>query len=151
MIFFCKGVIETVKKFGWAPDVVHCHGWMTSLLPAYLKNHYKNEPIFQNARFIYSVYNENENLTTVNADSFAQKTKQNLITEETISLFQSEDKIDLHKGAAYYSDGVILSSADSNLQTSSPAIGPKTDIKDGDWSDYVEFFNNLMMQAEQSA
>jgi starch synthase len=50
MIFFCKGVIETVKKFGWAPDVVHCHGWMTSLLPAYLKNHYKNEPIFQNAR-----------------------------------------------------------------------------------------------------
>ena len=151
MIFFCKGVIETVKKFGWAPDVVHCHGWMTSLLPAYLKNHYKNEPIFQNARFIYSMYNENEKLTSVNSEDFAQKTKQNLISEETIGMFQSEDKIDLHKGAAHFSDGVILSSTENVLDTTSPSIGPKSDIKDGNWSDYVEFFNNLMMQAEQSA
>jgi len=28
-IFFCRGVIETVKKLGWAPDVVHLHGWFT--------------------------------------------------------------------------------------------------------------------------
>jgi len=45
MVFFCKGVIETVKKFGWAPDIIHCHGWMTSLVPLYLKTAYKTEPI----------------------------------------------------------------------------------------------------------
>jgi starch synthase len=124
---------------------------MTSLLPAYLKNHYKNEPIFQNARFIYSVYNENEQLTSVNADDFAQKTKQNFISEDTICDFQSDDKIDLHKGAAHYSDGVILSSSERNVSITTPVIGPKADIKDGNWSEYVEFFNNLMLQAEQSA
>ena len=40
-IFFCKGVLETVKKFGWPPDIVHCHGWMSSLIPMYLKTAYK--------------------------------------------------------------------------------------------------------------
>lgn len=151
MIFFCKGVIETVKKFGWAPDVVHCHGWMTSLLPAYLKNHYKNEPIFQNARFIYSVYNDNQDFVTEDPAGFAQKTKQNLFNEETIGFYQNEDKIDLHQGAAHFSDGVILAHGENSFSTTSPFINPKSDIKDGDWSDYVEFFNNLMLQAEQSA
>ncbi|HKK78417.1 MAG TPA: glycogen/starch synthase, partial [Phaeodactylibacter sp.] len=56
MVFFCKGVIETVKKFGWAPDVVHCHGWMTSLVPLYLKTAYKNEPLFQQSKVVYSLY-----------------------------------------------------------------------------------------------
>ncbi len=43
-IFFCRGVLETVKKLGWAPDLIHCHGWMTSLIPLYLKTSYKDEP-----------------------------------------------------------------------------------------------------------
>ena len=37
MVFFCKGVVETVKKFGWPPDIIHCHGWMTSLVPFFLR------------------------------------------------------------------------------------------------------------------
>jgi len=56
MIFFCRGVIETVKKLGWAPDIVHCHGWMTSLMPYYLKNVFHEDPVFQNTRIVYSVY-----------------------------------------------------------------------------------------------
>lgn len=56
MVFFCKGVIETVKKFGWPPDIIHCHGWMTSLIPFYLKTVYDNEPIFESSNVIYSVY-----------------------------------------------------------------------------------------------
>ena len=47
-IFFCRGVLETVRKLGWAPDIVHCHGWMTSLVPLYIKTSYKKEPIFEN-------------------------------------------------------------------------------------------------------
>ena len=57
MIFFCKGVVETVKKFGWAPDIVHCHGWMTSLIPLYLKTAYKSEPLFEDAKVVTSIYN----------------------------------------------------------------------------------------------
>ena len=58
MVFFCKGVIETVKKFGWPPDIVHCHGWMTSLVPLYLKTAYQTEPLFQNSNIVYSVYDQ---------------------------------------------------------------------------------------------
>ena len=57
-IFFCRGVVETVKKLGWKPDIVHCHGWMTSLLPLYLKNMYRDDPHFINAKTMYTVYDD---------------------------------------------------------------------------------------------
>lgn len=56
-IFFTKGVIETVKKLNWAPDIIHVHGWMASLLPLYLRNYYGNEPLFTNSKIVTSVYN----------------------------------------------------------------------------------------------
>lgn len=55
-IFFCKGVLETVRKLGWAPDIVHCNDWMTSFIPLYLKTTYKNDPIFQNSKCVFTVY-----------------------------------------------------------------------------------------------
>lgn len=55
-IFFCKGVLETVKKLGWSPDIVHCNDWMTSLIPLYLKTTYKNDPIFQNSKSVFTVH-----------------------------------------------------------------------------------------------
>uniref|UniRef100_UPI0040475444 glycogen/starch synthase n=1 Tax=Flavobacterium sp. TaxID=239 RepID=UPI0040475444 len=56
-IFFAKGVVETVKKLNWVPDVIHVQGWMASLLPVYLKHYYKNEGIFADTKIITSVYN----------------------------------------------------------------------------------------------
>lgn len=58
MIFFAKGVIETVRKLGWAPDIIHCHGWITSMLPLFIKTCYKDNPLFQDTRLVYSVYND---------------------------------------------------------------------------------------------
>ena len=55
-IFFCKGVLETVKQLGWAPDIVHCNDWMTGLIPLYLKTDYKNDPLFEKAKCIFSIY-----------------------------------------------------------------------------------------------
>jgi starch synthase len=55
-IFFCKGVIETVKKLGWAPDIVHCNDWMTSLIPMYLKTTYKNDPVFKDTKTVFTIY-----------------------------------------------------------------------------------------------
>ncbi len=56
-IFFCKGVLETVKKLGWSPDIVHCNDWMTSLIPMYLKTTYKNDPMFKHTKTVFTVYN----------------------------------------------------------------------------------------------
>jgi starch synthase len=58
MIFFARGVIETVKKLGWAPDVVHCHGWFTALMPLYLKKAFRDNPLFADTRVVYSVYDD---------------------------------------------------------------------------------------------
>ena len=57
-IFFVRGVLETVRKLGWAPDIIHCHGWMANLLPLYLKNNYKDDPYFANSKIICSIYDE---------------------------------------------------------------------------------------------
>ncbi|MGB7785621.1 MAG: glycogen/starch synthase [Salinimicrobium sp.] len=57
-IFFAKGVIETVKKLNWSPDIIHVNGWLSSLLPLYLRNYYGNEPLFNEAKIVTSVYNQ---------------------------------------------------------------------------------------------
>src|ERR1017187_10805724 len=54
-VLFCKGALETVKKFGWPPDVIHCSGWMTGLIPFYLKTVYKKEPVFAHSKVIFTI------------------------------------------------------------------------------------------------
>lgn len=72
-IFFCKGVIETVKKLGWTPHIIHCHGWMTALIPLYLKTHFKEDPVFRNAKVVYTAY-DNE-IDQQLPSNFADKAK----------------------------------------------------------------------------
>lgn len=105
MIFFCKGVIETVRKFGWSPDIVHCHGWMTSLVPFYLKTAYKNDPLFSKVKVIYSVFSET--LEKSFDPNFFTKASINNLQEADLSAFRSADEIVLHQGAIVYADGVI--------------------------------------------
>ncbi|HLU80705.1 MAG TPA: glycogen/starch synthase [Flavobacteriaceae bacterium] len=57
-IFFAKGVIETVKKLNWAPDIIHIHGWLASLLPLYMRNYYGNEPLFNKSKIVTSIYSD---------------------------------------------------------------------------------------------
>jgi starch synthase len=57
-IFFAKGVVETVKKLNWVPDIIHVHGWMAALLPIYLKHYYKDEALFANTKIVTSVYSQ---------------------------------------------------------------------------------------------
>ena len=57
-IFFARGVIETIKKLNWVPDVIHLNGWMASFIPIYLKNYYKTDSYFNDTKLILSVYNE---------------------------------------------------------------------------------------------
>lgn len=111
MVFFCKGVMETVKKFGWPPDVIHCHGWMTSLVPLYLKKAYSNEPLFQNTKTLFSVYNET--LEDTFDKEFITKAKINNLNDEDLSPYQLDGRISLHEGAVTYADGVVLASEET--------------------------------------
>ncbi len=108
MIFFCKGVLETVKKFGWAPDLIHCHGWMTSLIPFYLKKAYANEPIFKDARVIYSLYDDES--TGDMSNRFAEKASINNLEPDDLSAYQNGSGVTLHEGASLFSDALIVGS-----------------------------------------
>ncbi len=104
-IFFCKGVIETVKKLGWAPDIVHCNDWITSLIPMYLKTTYKNDPIFQNAKCVFTVYDHSFNHKF--NQSIIEKVKMIDIEDSMLVNLQSADYEGLIKLGAEYSDAVI--------------------------------------------
>ncbi len=111
-IFFCKGALETVKKLGWSPDIVHCHGWMTALVPAYIKTVYKNDPTFKNSKVVYSIYEQcfGEKL---NAD-LHRKAVMNGMSSADTKVFENADCSAMHIGAVTYSDAVVL--ADEKLE-----------------------------------
>lgn len=104
-IFFCKGVIETVKKLGWAPDIVHCNDWITSLIPMYLKTTYKNDPIFQNAKCVFTVYDNSFNHKF--NQGIIEKVKMIDIEDSMLVNLESADYEGLIKLGAEYSDAVI--------------------------------------------
>ncbi len=112
MVFFCKGVIETVKKFGWGPDIIHCHGWMTALVPLYIKKVYNKEPLFQNSKVVYSIYDKKET-DNFGVDFFA-KASINALTEDDLAAYAKDGNIDVDRGAAAFSNGVIVGSESIN-------------------------------------
>ncbi len=105
-IFFAKGVIETVKKLNWSPDIIHVHGWMASLLPLYLKNYYSNEPLFKETKIITSVYG-NGFEGALNND-IKKKVLFDEIAEEKLSLLDEANFDNLIKLSVENSDAVIM-------------------------------------------
>ncbi|MBW7867196.1 MAG: glycogen/starch synthase [Brumimicrobium sp.] len=113
-MFFCRGVLEIVKKLGWKPDVIHCHGWMTALMPMYIKDVYKNDPHFDDVKVVYSLYEDGFNKNW--DDTFESKLKFEGFNEEIISTLKSGDFFDLNRAAIEYSDGVIIGNPEVNGQ-----------------------------------
>ena len=107
-IFFARGVLETVKKLRWAPDIIHCHGWISHLLPLYLKKSYIEDPIFSESKVVLSLYDDIPSERF--ADSFKEQAMYNGITDEDIDLLSVPDGINLAKLAVRYSDGIIMGS-----------------------------------------
>jgi len=107
-IFFCRGVIETVKKLGWAPNVVHCHGWMTGLMPLYLKKSFNEDPLFAETKVVYSLYDE-EFPKQLHKD-FSKKVLFDGIEKSDVEAIKSPTFVNLNKLAIDYSDAVIKAS-----------------------------------------
>jgi len=112
IVFFCKGALETVKKLGWAPDIVHCNDWMTSLIPLYIKTTYKNDPIFQNSKTVFTIYDTTFN-HKFNGDLFS-KVKMIDIEDENLKNLESADYSGFMKLGMEYSDAVIKASDNLN-------------------------------------
>ena len=107
-IFFARGVLETVKKLRWAPDVIHCQGWISQILPLYLKKAYIDDPIFSNSKIVLSLYDDMPE--TDFAADFKEKILFGGVTEEDVKILETPSGINLAKLAANWSDGIILGS-----------------------------------------
>ena len=110
-IFYARGVLETVKKLRWCPDIIHCHGWMSAMVPLYIKTAYRDEPSFRDSRVVYSMYE----------DGFQNNLKENfknqvlfkdMTAEQLEGISAQVNASELNKLAIQYSDGLIQSAPD---------------------------------------
>lgn len=111
-IFFARGVLETVKKLRWKPDIIHCQGWISHFLPLYLKKVYHDDPIFTDSKVVLSLYNDYSQL------QFNTDTKSKVlvpgIKNKDIDIISEANGINLAKLAIQYANGVIL--GDENIE-----------------------------------
>lgn len=111
-MFFSRGVLETVKKLGWVPDVIHCHGWMSSLMPLYAKHLYKNDPHFADAKVVTSIYDDEEGFDGALDGDLTKKLQHDGLPEEAKVHTNDPTFANLNKLAVQYSDGVLVHTED---------------------------------------
>ncbi|MDR0546639.1 MAG: glycogen/starch synthase [Dysgonamonadaceae bacterium] len=112
-IFYVRGVMETVKKLRWAPDLIHCHGWITALAPLYIKKYYNDDPCFRNSKVVYSVYNDG--FKQPFRENFVQKAKLDGIDDADLKPIQTTADFEtVSQLAINFSDGVIQGSPSIN-------------------------------------
>ena len=107
-IFFAKGVVETVKKLNWVPDIIHIHGWMAALLPIYMKHYYKNEALFSDTKIVTSVYGHSFDGTL--DTEMINKVAFDGIPKEAIQDLENPDYENIMRAAINHSDAVIIAS-----------------------------------------
>jgi len=111
-IFFARGVLETVRKLRWSPDIIHCHGWITSLLPLYLKKAYYDDPLYMNSKVIYSIYNDEFDKPL--EKKFNKKLLMEGINASDVSILNNPNFENLTRMALSMSDAIIIGSSEIN-------------------------------------
>mgnify|MGYP000584877521 CR=1 FL=1 len=152
MIFYCKGVIETVRKLGWKPDVIHCQGWFTSLVPMYIKKLYSGDPLFEDVKVIYSVFDNT--FDGVLSESLPEKLLFEKLEKSDVEMLQKSNIVNLHKHAIDYADAVVQASADTEkevlayIKSSEKPFMPYPGEED--YIDaYQEFYEQFIEQEEE--
>ena len=107
-IFFAKGVVETVKKLNWVPDIIHVHGWMAAMLPVYMKHFYKNEALFSDTKIVTSVYSQSFD-GTLDVEMI-NKVRFDGVPDEAITELEVPNYENIIKTTVRNSDAVIIAS-----------------------------------------
>ncbi|WP_282787587.1 glycogen/starch synthase [Flavobacterium croceum] len=146
-IFFAKGVVETVKKLNWVPDIIHVHGWLAALLPVYMKHYYKNDALFSETKIVSSVYNQSfEGELDKN---FSSKIQFDGVPQDAIEALSSPTFENLMKVSVAHSDGVIIASPELSsgltkfIETSEKPFLPFAP-KDAFAEAYTNFYKKLL-------
>ena len=146
-VFFCKGALETVKKFGWPPDIIHCSGWMTSLIPLFLKSAYKKEPVFAHSKVIYTI--GNASFTEKLGEEFLKLAKISpAIKDKDLEPFKEINNIAMMRGGATYADAISFGAAktEKKLMDEFGKVKGKRVLgfnAESDLTDYLQMYTDL--------
>lgn len=153
-IFFARGVLETVKKLGWGPDIIHCHGWFTSLIPLYVKKSYRDNPLFTDTKVVFSIYDDDFK-GELPAD-MSKKIKYDGINKQDLAYYKKVNYVNLIKAAVEYSDGVIIGSPKINKELAEfleKSGKPVLHYQDPEHyiDAYSEFYDKVLVEEESVA
>ena len=146
-VLFCKGALETVKKFGWPPDIIHCSGWMTGLIPMYIKTAYKKEPVFSNCKVVYTIgqntYKEKmgkefQKLAAINVN----------IKDKDLEPFSDGSNTSMFRGGAAFADAITFGAekVDKKLTEEFTKVKGKKVLQfnaESDLTDYLQLYADL--------
>ena len=155
-LFFAHGVLETVKKLRWKPDIVHCHGWISHFVPVMLKKFYSNDPIFEDTKVVVTLYNDR--VEEKFNPALISKLEASGLSDSDVEVAGSCDGIGVAKLAVRYSDGVILGSdtVDENLKSflseTGVAVSPYMEFNSSDTEAARrtnQFYDELLKQGAE--
>ena len=147
-IFFARGVLETVRKLRWKPDVVHCHGWFSAIAPIYLRKVFNDDPLFRDVKIVTSLYN----------DRFEQPLNERLrakiesegVEDENLSILDTPSYENLYRYVMTHTDGVIAGSADVDAslleearKSGKAVLEFQSPDEEGFYENYNRFYDEL--------
>jgi starch synthase len=142
MIFFGRGAIETTKKLRWTPDIIHCHGWMTAFVPLFIKKLYKDDPLFENAKVVYSLYADDFN--EMLDGKLKKKLEYDGIKPTDIKVLSPANFVNLQKLAIDFSDALIIGNDTINTDVKKYAQKMNKPLLEYiDQESYIEEYNKF--------
>lgn len=148
-IFYARGVLETVKKLRWVPDVIHCQGWMSSVVPLYVKTAYREEPSFRDSRIVFTPGGEPLH-KLVNKDFVHSLTFKAANQEVLAQLPETIGEAELNRLALDFSDGLLLTHDNRDAQIEEyasqrgiPVMRAEQPVTEIDGTAFADFFNQV--------
>lgn len=149
-IFFARGVLETVKKLRWSPNLVHCIGWFTAVVPIYLKRMFADDPIFSNVKVVVSLYGDGFKGSLDN--NMRAKIESEGVSDAELALLDNPTYENLMKFVIKYSDGIVYAGENiaPELVSFIEAEGKPVLVCDKQSDDYAERYYEFYKQILQA-
>ena len=146
-VFFSRGVIETVRKLNWPPDIIHCHGWMTSLVPLFIKRAFKDNPLFSDSKVVYSLYDDD--FEGAFRNGYDKKLKMPGIIAKEIKWLKNPVYANIQKSALDFADAIVMASPNVNRDVAKYARSLNKPILEYPGEEnyvdaYNEFYDKIM-------
>ena len=147
MVFFARGVLETVKKLHWSPTVVHCHGWFSAIVPIYLKTVFHDDPLFKDLKIVVSLYDDKFSQPL---NGLREKIAGEGVKDKNLSILDEASYENLYRFVIGYADGVVIASegvdaavADIARASGKPVMEYLSPEEEGYYDNYNRFYEEI--------